>query len=155
MAFIITLIVIGLILLMAELTIIPGFGIAGILGLASFIGAIILAFTQFGSVVGFCVLFGALVVCGVLIFFILRSKTWRKISLKQSIEEKATASPQDKGITVGMEGISITRLNPAGNGRFGDVTIEVRAEQGLIDPKTPIRVTEIDGLRIFVTPVEN
>ena len=87
MAFIITLIVIGLILLMAELTIIPGFGIAGILGLASFIGAIVLAFTQFGSVVGFCVLFGALVVCGVLVFFILRSKTWRKISLKQSIGE--------------------------------------------------------------------
>jgi membrane-bound ClpP family serine protease len=129
MGLIITLIVIGLLLLIAEMIVIPGFGIAGILGLASFIGAIVLAFTQF--------------------------KTWRKITLKQNIEDKALQSPAEKGITVGMEGFSLTRLNPSGNGRFGDVTVEVRSAQELIPPKTPIKVVYIEGLSIFVSPVEN
>ncbi|HPV88367.1 MAG TPA: NfeD family protein [Bacteroidales bacterium] len=152
---IITLIIIGLLLLIAEMVILPGFGIAGILGLASFIGAIVAAFVQFGNTVGFLFLFGSLILCGVLVFFALRSKTWRKITLKHNIEEKAIPSPEDKGITVGMEGISLTRLNPAGNGRFGNITVEVRSSQGLIQPKTPIRVVYIEGLSIFVSPIEN
>ncbi len=154
MGLIITLIVIGLLLLIAEMIVIPGFGIAGILGLASIIGAIVLAFTQFGTITGFIVLFGALVVCGILIYFVLRSKTWRKITLKKSIEDKATKSPSEQGITVGMEGVSLTRLNPTGNGRFGDITVEVRSAQELIPPKTPIKVVYIEGLSIFVSRIE-
>lgn len=153
MGLIITLIVLGLLLLIAEMTVIPGFGIAGILGLGSFIGAIVLAFIQFGNSIGFIVLFSSLIVCGILVFFVLRSKTWRKITLKKSIDEKATKSPSEQGITVGMEGISLTRLSPTGNGRFGDVTVEVRSAQELIPPKTPIKVAYIEGLSIFVVPL--
>jgi len=155
MGLIITLLVLGLLLIIAEMTVIPGFGITGILGLASFIGAIVMAFTQFGNTIGFIVLFAELLLCGVLLFFVLRSKTWRKITLHQKIDQKAIPSPQEKGIVVGMEGVSLTRLNPAGNGRFGDVTIEVRSSQGLIQANTPIKVVYIDGLSIFVSPVEN
>jgi membrane-bound ClpP family serine protease len=153
MGLIITLIVLGLLLLIAEMTVIPGFGIAGILGLGSFIGAIVLAFIQFGNSIGFIVLFSSLIVCGILVFFVLRSKTWRKITLKKSIDEKATKSPSEQGITVGMEGVSLTRLSPTGNGRFGDVTVEVRSAQELIPPKTPIKVAYIEGLSIFVVPL--
>ncbi|MFA7250751.1 MAG: NfeD family protein [Bacteroidales bacterium] len=153
MGLIITLIVLGLLLLIAEMTVIPGFGIAGILGLGSFIGAIVMAFIQFGNSIGFIVLFSSLIVCGILVFFVLRSKTWRKITLKKSIDEKATKSPSEQGITVGMEGISLTRLSPTGNGRFGDVTVEVRSAQELIPPKTPIKVAYIEGLSIFVVPL--
>ena len=153
MGLIITLIVLGLLLLIAEMTVIPGFGIAGILGLGSFIGAIVLAFIQFGNSIGFIVLFSSLIVCGILVFFVLRSKTWRKITLKKSIDEKATKSPSEQGITVGMEGVSLTRLSPTGNGRFGDITEEVRSAQELIPPKTPIKVAYIEGLSIFVVPL--
>lgn len=153
MGLIITLIVLGLLLLIAEMTVIPGFGIAGILGLGSFIGAIVLAFIQFGNSIGFIVLFSSLIVCGILVFFVLRSKTWRKITLKKSIDEKATKSPSEQGITVGMEGVSLTRLSPTGNGRFGDITVEVRSAQELIPPKTPIKVAYIEGLSIFVVPL--
>lgn len=68
MGLIITLLVLGLLLIIAEMTVIPGFGITGILGLASFIGAIVMAFSQFGNTVGFIVLFAALVLCGILLF---------------------------------------------------------------------------------------
>lgn len=153
MGLIITLIILGLLLLIAEMTVIPGFGIAGILGLGSFIGAIVMAFIQFGNSIGFIVLFSSLIVCGILVFFVLRSKTWRKITLKKSIDEKATKSPSEQGITVGMEGVSLTRLSPTGNGRFGDVTVEVRSAQELIPPKTPIKVAYIEGLSIFVVPL--
>ncbi|HPX79799.1 MAG TPA: NfeD family protein [Bacteroidales bacterium] len=154
MGLVITLILLGLLLLFAELTVIPGFGIAGILGLAGFAGGIVLAFMKFGTTVGFIVLFGALALCGILLFFTLRSKTWRKITLKENIEEKALPSPEEQGISVGMEGISLTRLNPAGNGRFGNTTVEVRSSEGLIQAKTPIKVVYIEGLSIFVVPLE-
>lgn len=155
MGLVITLILLGMVLLFAELTVIPGFGIAGILGLAGFAGGITLAFIRFGTTIGFVVLFSALVLTGILLYFILRSKTWRKITLKDSIEEKALSAPEEKGIEIGMEGICLTRLNPAGNGRFGDVTVEVRSSEGLIQAKTPIKVVHIEGLSIFVSPIEN
>ncbi len=155
MGLVITLILLGMLLLFAELTVIPGFGIAGILGLAGYAGGIVLAFTRFGTAIGLIVLFGALLLTAILLFFTLRSKTWKKITLKDSIKEKALPAPEDKGVEVGMEGISLTRLNPAGNGRFGDITIEVRSSEGLIQAKTPIRIVHIEGLSIFVSPIEN
>lgn len=155
MAFIIALIVIGLLLLLAELTIIPGFGIAGIGGIAALVGAIVMSFSQYGNTVGFCVLFGTLVICGIAVYFILRYKTWRKLTLKQQIDQKATPSPADRGISLGMEGVSVTRLNPAGNGRFGDITLEVQSAQGLVQPKTPIRIMQIEGTRVFVVPIDS
>lgn len=153
MGLIIMLLIVGLLLLLAELFIIPGFGVSGIMGLASFVGAVVLSFTQHGTTIGLIVLFSSLAVCAVAIFFILRSKTWQKLSLKQSIDNKSVPSPEEHGIAVGMEGVAITRLNPVGNGRFGDITAEITSDSGFLDSKTPVRVVRIDGTKVFVTPV--
>jgi len=56
MSLIITLIVIGLILLAIEVLIIPGFGVAGILGLLSLAGAAVLGFTMFSTTTGLIIL---------------------------------------------------------------------------------------------------
>lgn len=61
MSIIITLIVIGIILLAIEVLIVPGFGIPGILGLLSLIGAAILGFTMFDKTTGLIIL-GSIIV---------------------------------------------------------------------------------------------
>ena len=52
MGFIITLILVGLILIFAEILLVPGVGIAGILGLLSLGGSCFYAFTQIGTTAG-------------------------------------------------------------------------------------------------------
>ena len=49
MELVITLFVIGLILILVEMLIIPGFGIPGILGLLSVLGSIAYSFYEFGK----------------------------------------------------------------------------------------------------------
>ena len=52
MGFIITLILVGLVLMFAEILLIPGVGVAGILGLISMGGSCFCAFHQYGNTVG-------------------------------------------------------------------------------------------------------
>ena len=59
LALVISLIIIGLVLLAIELLIIPGFGVTGILGIASLVGACFFAFYSFGY------LFGVLITAGI------------------------------------------------------------------------------------------
>ena len=52
MGFIITLILVGLVLIFAEILLVPGVGIAGILGLLSMGGSCYYAFYEYGNTVG-------------------------------------------------------------------------------------------------------
>ena len=52
MGFVVSLILIGLVLIFAEILIIPGVGVAGILGLLSMGGSCYYAFYEFGSTTG-------------------------------------------------------------------------------------------------------
>jgi len=155
MSLIITLIIMGLILMVIELLIVPGFGIAGILGLASITGSIYLAFARYGYTGGFIVL-GCVVFSTALVTWLtLRSKTWRQISLKESIASKATGSPSESGIAPGSRGVAISRLAPMGKARFDGRDFEVSSRQGIIDNGSEVEVVQIDGIKIIVKQTDN
>ena len=154
MGLIITLIVIGIVLLLAELLLIPGIGVAGILGLLSLVGANFIAFFYHSQTMGVIVLFLSVAICVLAVTYALRAKTWKRLSLHQEIEAKAIPLPQEQGIHVGMKGKTLGRLIPSGKARFGAVDVEVYAFQGVIDPGTEVEVIQIEDLRIFVVPVE-
>lgn len=149
-ALIITLIVVGLILLIAELLVIPGFGVAGILGIASLIASCWIAFDSLGQTAGLLVIAVNILLTVLMTIFTLRSKTWKKLSLKTNIDAKVDTTPQAKGIQPGITGISLTRLAPGGQARFGEITTEVTTRDMLIEPGKPIVVSEVEGNRIFV-----
>jgi len=154
MGLIITLIIIGVVLLLAELLLIPGVGVAGILGLLSLAGANFIAFAYYPHPAGVIVLATTLIICISGIWYALRAQTWKRLSLKNEIEAKAIPLPQDLGIHVGMRGKALGRLIPAGKARFGNIDTEAYAFQGMIDPDTEVEVVLIDNLRIFVHPIE-
>ncbi|MDD2293520.1 MAG: NfeD family protein [Bacteroidales bacterium] len=150
MGLIITLIVLGIILIIAEILIIPGFAITGILGVISLGASCYFGFNYYGQTGGIIVLIVDILLITCFIFFALRSKTWKKISLNTNIDSKVDSQPEEKGIEAKSEGVTVTRLNPMGRARFGDKETEVRSLDGIIDPKTEIVVAYIENEKIFV-----
>lgn len=149
---VISLIIIGLILLAIELLVIPGFGVTGILSIASLIGACFFAFYSYGYVFGVAVTAGILILIIISITLLLRSGTWKKLSLRTNIESKVDTAPQSKGLKIGDTGITITRLAPGGHVKFGENIVEASTRDGLIEQKKEVEISSFEGNRIFVTP---
>lgn len=147
---IITLIIAGLLLLAAELVLIPGFGVAGILGIASLAGSCWVAFAQVSTTAGIITLVANILLATVSTIVVLRSKTWKKLSLGTNISAKVDTTPVEKGISVGDGATTVTRLAPGGKILLGTEMIEAFSRDTVIEPGVAVTVCEIDGNRIFV-----
>lgn len=154
MALIITLIAIGILLLAIELLITPGFGLPGILGLVSIIGAVVLSFVEFGQLTGLIVLGLVIFILSICTWLILRSDTWKNISLKESITSRADNSPEEKGLTPGTKGVAISRLAPSGKARFDTYDTEVWSQSGMINNGTLIEIVDVEGSKITVKQID-
>lgn len=150
MGFIITLILVGLVLIFAEILLVPGVGVAGILGLLSMGGSCFYAFYEFGNVTGYIVTAVNVVLIVALSIWVLRAKTWKRMSLETSIDSKAVESSV---LAVGDRGKTLTRLAPMGSARFGDFVVEVKAVEGMLDPNIEVEVVLIEDNRIYVKPL--
>ena len=149
MGLVITLIILGLMLLFAEILIIPGVGVAGILGLLSMAGSCAYAFMEMGQTAGIMVTAVNAVLVVLLTIWVLRAKTWKRLALETNIDAKAVVPEVD--VVPGAKGVSITRLAPMGMARFGDLRLEVTAREGIIDPGVEVEVVEVDGIKVYVT----
>lgn len=150
MGFIITLILVGLVLIFAEILLIPGVGVAGILGLLSMGGSCFYAFYEFGNVTGYIVTAVNVVLIVALSIWVLRARTWKRMSLETSIDSKAV---ETSVLAVGDRGKTLTRLAPMGSARFGDFVVEVKAVEGMLDPNIEVEVVLIEDNRIYVKPL--
>ena len=154
MGFIITLILVGLVLMFAEILIIPGVGVAGILGLLSLGGSCFYAFYEFGNTVGAIVTGVNVLLLVALAVWILRAKTWKRMSLETNIDSKAV-SDNSSVLAVGDRGRTLTRIAPMGSARFGDFVVEVKAVEGMLDPNVDVEVVLIEDNKIYIKPLSN
>ena len=152
MGLIISLILVGLILIFAEVLIIPGVGVAGILGLLSMAGSCFYAFHEMGNTAGYIVTGVNVLLLIILVIYLLRAKTWKKMTLETNIDAKAV-SEESSAVSVGDTGKSITRLAPMGSVRFGDMVVEVKTIEGMVDPGCDVEVVMIEDNKIYVSPV--
>ena len=153
MGLIISLILIGLVLMLAEVLIIPGVGVAGVLGLLSMGGSCWYAFHEFGNTTGGIVTGVNGLLLLVLMIYVLRAKTWKRFALETNIDSKAVS--QEEVLAVGDRGKTVTRLAPMGAVRVGDNVVEVKALEGMIDPGVEVEVVLIEDNRIYVSPVND
>jgi len=149
MGLIISLVIVGLILILAEILLIPGVGIAGVLGVLSMGGSCFYAFHEFGNLTGGVVTGINAILLVVLLVYVLRAKTWKRMTLETNIDAKAVAD-ESAVVAVGDKGRTLTRLAPMGSVRFGDNVAEVKAIEGMIDPGTDVEVVMIEDNRIVV-----
>lgn len=148
---VIILILVGLVLLLVETLLIPGFAVTGILGLASMAAACWLAFTNIGTTAGVICVVVCILLTAALLVWLLRSSTWKKATLNTNIDSKVDVNADKKGIEVGSKGVTVTRLAPMGMVRFEDGTkAEVNSADGFVDPGREVVVDAIDGEKIFI-----
>ena len=85
----IMLVLFGIGLLLAEMFLLPGFGIAGVFGLLSLIGAVALAYIKLTAIwtkAGHVTFAACLVLCGIAIWVFIKSKAMDKMALATKIE---------------------------------------------------------------------
>ncbi|MBO4752542.1 MAG: hypothetical protein J5526_07345 [Bacteroidales bacterium] len=147
-ALIIIVLAVGLILLTLEIVALPG-GIAGSIGLLMLAFGIWWTYKSYGNTAGSLVLVGCIALTVVFLVFLLKSKTWKKFSLKEESDSKVNQIDR-KTIQVGAHGKTVARLAPTGKALIDGVLVEVHAINKFIDPDKPIEVIAVEGYRIDV-----
>ncbi len=151
MGLVITLILVGIVLIIAEILLIPGVGVAGILGLLSMGGSCWYAFYEFGNVTGGIVTGVTALVLVAFAVIVLRAKTWKRMTLDTRIESKVNKVSVE--LHVSDKGRTVTRLAPMGSARFDDEIVEVKALEGMIAPDVEVEICMIEDDKIYVRPV--
>ena len=83
---VVLLVLAGVALLLMEMFLLPGFGIAGIGGFAALIAAVVWAWIELGHLAGVLTLLACLVLSGLAIWGFLRSKALDKMALDSKID---------------------------------------------------------------------
>ena len=152
-AFILTLIIIGQILLFIELAIIPGLGLAGIFGLGTIITSCYLSFSKISTTAGIAVIIVNIILAIIITALTLRNNTWKRFSLKTNINAKTDTAAKDKGIEIGAKGQTITRLAPQGTALINGITLEVACRGCIIDSQKEIEVIQIQDNKVYVKEI--
>jgi membrane-bound serine protease (ClpP class) len=151
----------GLTLLAVELFVIPGFGIAGVLGIVILVSALVLSLVGAGATQAFVLMAIGRVVFALLIAVALavvilralpRSPWGRRLVLETDLEpgEGYGAPAGDDRRWLGKTGRAVSTLQLAGIAEIDGVRVEVVSDDELIEPGTAIEVTRLDGGRIVV-----
>jgi len=143
------LILLGLIFLALEILVIPGVGVAGIIGFILIAVGIWQAYAGHGIVAGHLVLGGTLILTVLTLWLSLRGKTWKKISLSTNIDSKVNVIDENI-IKPGDTGKTISRLAPMGKAQINGEFYEVSTHGDFIDQQTEITVLKIDHNKIIV-----
>lgn len=146
---VIALMVIGLLLLAAEVFVIPGFGVAGVLGTASLGGGVVIAWGTWGAFTGATLLFGSL--AGTVLFLVLFFKSWagNRLVLSDTLANTSAVSDEDERL-IGRRGLAVTMLRPSGAAEFGEDRVEVETDGDFIAQGQPVVVTAVEQGRVVV-----
>jgi membrane-bound ClpP family serine protease len=142
-------IILGLAFLVLEILVIPGVGVAGVIGFALISIAVWQSYAQYGSTAGHLVLAGTFVLTLITLVVSLRNKTWKKIALSDMISSKVNVVGKEE-VHVGDEGVTTSRLAPMGKALINGEFFEVRTTGAFIDQQSVIIVEKIDNNKIYV-----
>jgi len=146
---VIVLCIIGIILILVEIFLIPGFGITGLGGALFSIGGIVYAFRSLGVTAGIITLLLMAVIIGVAFIYLIKSKALDNIALKTDLKS-TVAGNKLPDISEGDTGISISRLNPIGKVRVNNIIIEAKTMSEFIDENTTIKVLKVLPSQLIV-----
>ncbi len=154
--------ILGLGAILVEIFLIPGFGVAGVVGILLMIAALFLSLFNTEGYFDASLIQMAIVQLGGALagFFILGFLAYKFLPNTRSFKAFVldTQSGSDKGFTsapdyselVGKPGIAITVLRPAGTAVIDDKRYDVVTQGDYIDKDANIRVLKVEGMRIVV-----
>jgi len=157
----------GVSLLVVEVFVIPGFGIAGIGGILLIIASLFLAlvggdpFLDFEDIsMAIIQLSVSLLLALILIFllarFLPKSSIFKKFIL--SVEEKTSEGFTSREITselLGAKGIALTTLRPAGTAEINGKRVDVVTDSEYIENGKNIEVIKVEGMKVLVREIKS
>lgn len=142
------LILIGAVLVLMEFLVFPGVNIAGVLGFICIVGGIYFGYSYYGAVTGHFILLGTALFGVGATWYVLRSNTWKKLSLETKID--SVVEGIDSSVRAGDRGKTIGRLAPMGNVQVGDCLVEAESLSGYIDTGQDVEVVKVLKNKIIV-----
>jgi len=149
---ILLLIFLGLILLLLEFAVIPGFTIFGIGGIAVLAYSIFLAFSGYGLWFGIGTIIFIVAMIPILFFSFLKSKPGKMMQLKSSITGKVNVIETEK-FKVGDRGKAVSRLAPIGKVEFNNIIVEGKSTGEFIDEGATVEIIEINNNQLIVKQI--
>jgi membrane-bound serine protease (ClpP class) len=151
----------GLVLLVVEIFVTPGFGLAGLFGIGALLGGLGLSVVGAGATWDVLLRAGgrvaaslllALVAAAVMLRALPRLPFGRRLVLEQELTAEAgyASAPESDRHWVGKRGTTVSPLRPAGIAEFDGDRVDVVSEGVFIDAGQSIDVLRVDGNRIVV-----
>jgi membrane-bound ClpP family serine protease len=147
------LLILGFGLVLVEMHI-PGFGVAGILGLLSLIAGIVLFASSATEALVMTIVIVALL-C-IALSLVIRSATKGRLAHSKIVLHEVsmpTVGETDLTFFIGKTGESKTALRPSGIAEFNGVRLNVVSDGEFIENGKKLRVDRVEGNRIVVSPV--
>lgn len=145
---IVMLILIGATLVLMEFLVFPGVNVAGILGFICVIAGVYFGYAFYGSGTGHLVLLGTALFGIGITWYVLRSDTWKRLSLDTKLE--GSVEGVDSSIKEGDCGTTLGRLAPMGNVQIGDCIVEAESQSGYVDAHCEVEVVKVLKNKIIV-----
>lgn len=154
--------VVGVILLLLEIFVIPGFGIFGILGITFIIGGLFLGLLSDFDLTGWDTistaviqlalsLLGTFIVGLILLKFLPKSTMLNKLVLQEKVASKSGYADKEVFADyIGLEGQALTDLRPSGAAVINGKRIDVVTEGDYINHGSDIIVKSVEGSKIVV-----
>ena len=147
--------IIGILGIVLELHVLPGHGVAGIIGILSLATAIVLAFGLSYGFVAAQALAIAIVLSVIGFWFAAKrfpqNAFMRRIAFTGVQGRDYVAAP-DQTELIGHAGIATSFLRPAGVAAIDGKRVDVLTEGDFVAAGSPVVVTRVEGARIFVRP---
>ena len=155
---------VGVLLLLVEVLLIPGFGLAGLSGIGILLWGLyelLLPDVPVGHEIHSMVLTGFTIgiiggIIGFILMFKLMTKTefWQKLT-SPNVQEKEKGYSSSIGLEdlTGEEGITDTDLRPSGWVNVGDQRIFVVTEGSYINKNEKVKILSVDGNRVVVRKI--
>jgi membrane-bound serine protease (ClpP class) len=157
--------IIGVALILLEIFVIPGFGIAGISGIILIFASLFFSlvggdpFLDFELVSRAIIQLSISLVLALVLIFVLakylpKTSIFNKFVL--SVSEKSGGGFSYHSIAknlIGAEGIALTTLRPAGTAKINGKRVDVVTESEYVEKGKKIKVLAVDGIKVLVKEI--
>jgi membrane-bound serine protease (ClpP class) len=154
-AIVVAVAVFGVLGILFELHVVPGHGLAGILGACALLASVVLVFGAAGLPAAAEALSIAVVLC-VLLFAVAARVFPRNAFLYRiaflGVQGADYVAAPDQRALLGQSGFATSFLRPSGVAAIGGRRVDVLTEGEFVPAGTPVRVTRVEGARVFVRP---
>ena len=154
---VIILAIIGLAGILWELHVVPGHGAPGVLGGAVLLLSVLLAFGTPMIFVAMQTVASAIVLTVILFYVATRifpENAWMKKLTFAGAQGADYVTSSDFSSLLGKSGVAASYLRPSGVALVDGERVDVLTQGEFIHEGTPVRITRVEGARIFVEPIE-